>query len=175
MAPQGEPCVAANSVAPRLRRRSLYIGRPALVSNTTSLAAAIILACGFVAACKGPDQSISASIAAQFDASPSAPANLALVGPSSWTHVCILEPYSTNEAAERTLGFKWDIKQRSTIGDNDGINLLVFIRNQEVVAFTEHRRDKGDFQKLSGRCLERKKATLVRQVGVDGWVHFVSD
>ncbi|MBC7938682.1 MAG: hypothetical protein H7Z19_02785 [Chitinophagaceae bacterium] len=121
------------------------------------------------------DGGISAKLSEQFDASGSAAVNMAKLGPSTWTKFCVLGPYTTNDTAEIILGFKWDVEHRSSIGTNDGINLLVFVKDQEVLAHAEHRRDKGDFLKLQPRCLARAKATLVRQANPGGWVQLVAE
>jgi hypothetical protein len=125
-------------------------------------------------ACSSGDGNISAKITEQFDANSSAPINLAQVGPSTWERACIIVPYSTNKTAEQILGFKWDVQSKSSIGSSDGINLLVFLKGQEVLAYTEHRRDKGDFLKLEPKCVDRNQATLARKVEADGWVQLVS-
>lgn len=100
--------------------------------------------------------------------------DLSIVGPASWERVCLLGPYSDNAAAEKVLGFKWDLRKNSSIHESDGANLLVFVRNQEVVAFTEHPRNYGDFVDVAGKCFDRREAKFDRQVGKDGWVRFVS-
>ena len=61
-----------------------------------------------VSACAGSRNEISAQIEAQFNARPTAPVNLALVGPAAWERVCVLGPYTNNERTQKTLGFKWD-------------------------------------------------------------------
>jgi hypothetical protein len=123
-----------------------------------------------LASCANADPSISEAITRQFETSPQGKIDLALVGPDSWTRVCVLGPYTTAESAEETLGFKWDVKRFSRIGSDDSINLLVFVRENEVTAFTEHPRAKGDFLKLSPRCLQRRSAKLVRNIE-DGEPH----
>ena len=117
-----------------------------------------------LSACSGVNEEISAQIQAQYDASSTAPINLALVGPSTWERVCVLGPYTMNEHAEKVLGFKWDATGKTSIGGNDGINVLVFVKDSEVIAYTEYRRDKGDFSQLTPHCLPRDQAIVVRQI-----------
>ena len=124
-----------------------------------------------LAACS-QDQGISRALAKIVDSN-SATVDMAAVGPSSWERVCVLGPYSSNERAEQILGFRWDANDKSSIGSNDGINLLVFVRNQEVLAYTEHPRNKGDFLKLDSRCLGRSNAALIRQFESAGWLQLV--
>ena len=126
-------------------------------------------------ACSLNDRDISAQITAQFEASKTVPINLAQVGPPSWERFCVLLPHSTNETAAQVLGFKWDVKSNSAIVNDEKINLLVFIKNNEVLAITEHRRDKGDFLRLEPKCLARAQAVLVRRVEADGLVQLVSE
>lgn len=125
-------------------------------------------------ACNAMDITISDEITKQFEAHPTRPIELAHVGPPTWKKVCILTPYSNNKATEETLGFKWDSESKTSIGVSDGINVLVFIDAQEVVAYTEHPRNKGDFSKLGPRCFDRKDSTFVRQVDDSGWVYLVT-
>ncbi|MGZ8152431.1 MAG: hypothetical protein ACXW0Q_06170, partial [Methylovulum sp.] len=113
-------------------------------------------------------------IQSQFEASQTASVNLALVGPSSWDRVCVLGPYTTNERTEHLLGFKWDSEAETSIAENDGINVLVFVQGREVVAYTEHPRNKGDFSKLQPQCLDRAQSIVVRDQGPDGWIFLVS-
>ena len=77
------------------------------------------------------------------------------------------------DSAEQRLGFKWDANGKSSIGTNDGINLLVFVKGQEVVPYAEHPRHKGDFLNLDPRCLSRSKAQLLRRSGPGGRVQLV--
>lgn len=116
----------------------------------------------FLSACADRNNKINAQIEAQLHAKPLGPLNLALVGPSSWERVCILGPYTTNEHAEKVLGFKWDATGKTSIGDNEGISVLVFAQARQVIAYTEYPRNKGDFSKMAPRCLSRNQATLIQ-------------
>lgn len=124
--------------------------------------------------CSIGSSSISEQIAMQFEASKAAPIDLSVVGPQSWERVCVLPPYSTNQATEQILGFRWDAESKTSITGSDGVNVLVFVQRQQVVAYTEHPRNKGDFSKLQPRCLRRSQAIVRRELGVDGWVYFVA-
>ena len=138
-----------------------------------------LLACSFLFACTMNDKDISARIEAQFYASDTEPINLAVLGPDSWERVCVLPPYTDNKQAEEILGFKWNSDSKTSIGGSDGINVLVFVRGSEVVSYTEHPRNKGDFARMKPRCLERKHATVVRLKDPDprngGWVFLVAN
>ncbi len=147
-----------------LRWRSLSFGESNL------LAIAMLL----LSACTSSNNSISQKLTAEFDASTSAPIDLAKLGPPTWEKVCVLGPYITNGEAEKVLGFKWDVEQKSSIAKNDNINLLVFVKDREVLAYAEHPRNKGDFLKLQSRCLTRKQSILFRQSNSVGEVQLVA-
>ncbi len=128
-----------------------------------------------LSACSRLDKDVSSRIQAEFDAKSNAAINLALIVPSSWDRVCVLPPYTDNKQAASILGFEWDSESKTSIRSSDGITVLVFVKRSEVIAYTEHRRDKGDFSKMQPRCLNRDKATIFRHVDPDprnkGWVH----
>lgn len=120
--------------------------------------------------CSNPTQNISHNIESQLNQSPIAPIDIRTVGPADWESVCILEPYTNNQRAEEILGFQWDAESETKIAESDGINVLIFVRGQEVVAFTEHPRNKGDFVGIEPKCVSRRQAVFTRQEGEDGWV-----
>jgi hypothetical protein len=131
---------------------------------------AIALAAAFsTTACSVRDEEISRSIAYHIDSRSSAPFSLQSLVRADWQRVCIVAPYATNESFEKVVGFKWNVQRHSSIGGNDGISLLVFIRGQEVVAFTEHPRGKGDFTRVIPPCVEREKAIIVNQGSTIRW------
>ena len=91
--------------------------------------------------------------------------DLARVGPNDWDRVCILGPYSGNKEAEQVLGFPWDAETNTTITQNDGINVLVFSREETVVVYSEHPLWKGDFSSIASTCSARRDANLTRKPG----------
>lgn len=125
-------------------------------------------------ACSSNNSPISDQITKQFEAENSAPIDLSVVEPASWDRVCVLGPYTLNETAEEILGFKWDAEAMTSIAGSDGINVLVFVQKQQVIAYAEHARSKGDFSKLQPRCLLRSNATVVRERRADGWVYLAA-
>ncbi|MCM2320198.1 MAG: hypothetical protein NDI93_12875 [Pseudomonas sp.] len=135
---------------------------------------ALVMSLVLLHGCSSGGSPISAKITAQFEASNTAPIDLSVVGSTSWERVCILSPYTTNQTAEKVLGFWWDAESKTSIAGNDGINVLIFVQNQQVVAYAEHPRNKGDFSKLEPSCLLRSQATVRREAGADGWVYLVS-
>ena len=124
---------------------------------------AISLAVG----CSKPAPTLSEQIAARYDAG--GVVDLASVGPAEWERVCIFAPYSTTQFhGRRALGFDWDMDASSEIRLNEGIALLVFVQGQQVVAFVDHSRGKGDFASAGrgGACYARSAAKFKRkQIG----------
>ncbi len=49
----------------------------------------------------------------------SQPINLATVGPDGWERVCVLSPYTTNDAAAKVLGVDWDAEQNTPIASSE--------------------------------------------------------
>ena len=59
--------------------------------------------------------------------------------------------------------------ENTDISTNDGISLLVFVKNDEVVEFVQHPRNKGDF---GFTCLSRQSAKFaISKTGE--WITFV--
>ena len=54
---------------------------------------------------------------------------------------------------------------------SDTINVLVFVKDNAVVAYTEHPRNKGDFSQVKPECVMRDSAKFERGSGEDGWVY----
>ncbi|WP_460834764.1 hypothetical protein [Lysobacter humi (ex Lee et al. 2017)] len=110
----------------------------------------------------------STAIRKQFEANRTVDLRRAV--PSRWDRVCILGPYSDDEAAQSTLGFAWPLESKSSIKTSDSITLLVFARGKEVVRSVEHPRGSGDFSNLSGRCFRPDKAQFIHvERPREGW------
>ena len=150
---------------------ALPVNSALCLMKRTSLVLPLML---FLFGCSSGNSPISEQITVQFEVSKTAPIDLSVVGPTSWDRVCVLGPYTTNETAEKVLGFKWDAESKTSIAGSDGVNVLVFVHNQQVVAYAEHPRNKGDFSKLQSRCLPRSNATVIREPGASGWVYLVA-
>lgn len=102
--------------------------------------------------------------------------DLSQVGGSAWQRVCIFQPYSNNDLAKQTLGFEWDLEQKTSISSSDSMNLLVFVEGKEVITYVEHPRNLGDFEGLSGQCFDREDAKFARdKTRKDDWVSFVTE
>ena len=127
-----------------------------------------------LAGCNPSGTHISSSITAAVQAGETSPIDLAAALTSQWDRFCVLTPYTNNERAAQTLGFKWDAESKTSIASNDGINVLVFIHRNAVVEFAEHPRNRGDFSQMKPSCLGRKDAKLIRKFGSDGWLYLVT-
>ncbi len=123
------------------------------------------------------DDDISKAITAQLKANAAAPIDLAVVGPKKpWDRVCVLPPYSNNAGARIILGFPWDAEGKTGINSNEGINVLVFVQGQQVVAYTRHHRGNGDFSRLQPKCLPHSDAKIKPIEDDEGdWIFFVAD
>jgi hypothetical protein len=158
----------------------LFAHRPAPFRSPLDLALCLmkrltlVLLVMLLLGCSGGSSSISEQIIFQFEASKSALIDLSVVGPASWERVCVLPPYTTNQTAEQILGFKWDAESETSIAGDDRINVLVFVQNRQVVAYTEHPSNMGDFSKLQPRCLPRAQATVKRELNSGNWVYLVA-
>jgi len=70
-------------------------------------------------------------------------------GPSDWERVYFFHPYTPHEYVHQTLGFHWDELERTSIQDNDGAVLVVFVRGGRVAGWFEHPRNRGDLTELA--------------------------
>ena len=113
-------------------------------------------------ACTSGD--ISASIAKQYKESKGTSVNLAIAAPGEWDRVCIVGPYANNDRAKKILGFYWDVESESSITLNEGISLLLFVRNQDVIFHVEHSREEGDFTTVSSKCFTQSEAVFFYDV-----------
>ncbi|MES2355159.1 MAG: hypothetical protein V4568_12315 [Pseudomonadota bacterium] len=122
----------------------------------------IIASCIWVAAvgCTAHD-STSAAIAKQFAESKDSSVSLTVAVPGAWEKVCVLGPYSNNDTAKQTLGFEWNAEAKTSIQTNEGISLLLFVQDKQVVSYVEHPRNHGDFSNLTTQCFSREKAQFI--------------
>jgi len=127
----------------------------------------------FLTSCsnKQEENEISKSIYSQLKQSEWKVIDFSKTVPFQYEKVCILGPYTTNESAEQALGFYWDVQKETEISTNDGINLIVFIKENKVISYVEHSRAKGDFWKLSRKCLDYNSSILTRISKKDDWVY----
>jgi hypothetical protein len=122
----------------------------------------IVASCILVAAvgCTALD-STSSAIAKQFAESKGSSVSLTTAVPGDWEKVCVLGPYSSNDTAKQTLGFEWNAEAKTSIQTNEGISLLLFVQDKQVVSYVEHPRNHGDFSNLTTQCFPREKAQFI--------------
>jgi hypothetical protein len=95
--------------------------------------------------------------------------------PGDWERVCILGPYSGDEAAAKALGFDWKVDAHSSIRSSDTISLMVLVKGGEVTRDIDVPRRDGDFSGLSGQCFTRASAKFtMKQQSQGGWPIAVS-
>jgi hypothetical protein len=75
---------------------------------------------------------------------PGAVVDLAQLGPTDWDRVYIFRPYTSAETIQQALGFRWPDAERTSIEFNEGVNLMVFVKDGESVGCFEHPRNRGD-------------------------------
>lgn len=135
----------------------------------------LVIACAGCSESKSPKVNVSAAIADHLKDTPDQPLDLATLGPDTWQKICVLNPYTVNTEGEKILGFSWDFESQSSIKENDEISLLVFVKDQSVVAFAEHPRHQGDFTSLEPSCLTREDAVVKPKKGTKDWIAFIKD
>ena len=129
---------------------------------------ALILTMAALCGCNDPT---SSSIAGQLSASEGQRVDLGSAVDGNWDRVCVLGPYSADADAAEALGFSWPAESLTDIARDDGISLLIFVREKSVLKFVEHPRRSGDFSNLRGRCFARKSAKFVQIAHpVKGWL-----
>jgi hypothetical protein len=104
---------------------------------------------------------VSSAIARQFAESKGTSVNLTTVVTGNWDKVCVLGPYSNNDSAKRTLGFEWNAESKTSIRTNEGISLLLFVSENKVISYVEHKRSSGDFSNLTTQCFPKEDAQFV--------------
>jgi hypothetical protein len=104
---------------------------------------------------------VSSAIARQFAESKGTSVNLTTAVTVKWEKVCILGPYSNNNSAKRTLGFEWNAESKTSIRTNEGISLLLFVSENKVINYVEHKRCSGDFSNLTTQCFPKEGAQFV--------------
>lgn len=99
--------------------------------------------------------------------------DLAEISNTDWDRICVISPYSTNQHAQKIIGFQWDVENNSDISGSDRINLLLFIKSDRVVEYVQHPRYKGDFTNLKPPCLPRENAMLALDGTNQQWLYLV--
>lgn len=100
---------------------------------------------------------------------PGAVIDFADLGPAYWDRVYVFHPYYPREAVQEDLGFQWSGVADTSIELNDGVNLVVFVRDGAVVGWFEHPRNRGDLGGLSNRIgYSRSVARFTVQTDQEG-------
>lgn len=113
-------------------------------------------------ACDSPTSEISKNITRDLESSGGKSVNLAEAVAGPWEKVCILGPYTNNDHAKTTLGFEWDVESKTSITSNEGISLLLFLRDGKVTEYAEHSRSQGDFSNLTMKCFPKENAVFIQ-------------
>ena len=143
-------------------RRSITLG-------VVALALCIIVRVGQIGRSYYQAELWSLSLWQQFQRGPGASVDLAQDGPAEWERVYIFGPYTPAEDIHRILGFRWSDVKWTGIESDDGVTLIVFVREGEVVGWFEHPRSRGDFYLLENTAsFSRDDARFVVDPGGRG-------
>ena len=112
--------------------------------RTLAVVMAAFLAAGCVFRDPPADQGVSDRIANHIRHTPGTVLDFATLAPFSWARLFIFQPYTSEEAAERALGFKWKYAW-GAIETWDDRALLVFVDSGRVISAFEHTLDRGNF------------------------------
>lgn len=82
----------------------------------------------------------------QVDGGPGTVVDFTQLGPNDWDRLFIFHPYTPSSSIHEALGYEWPAAERSSIGSNDGVNLVVFTRGGRVAGWFEHPRNRGDLK-----------------------------
>ena len=135
----------------------LYVMFKKIIKKLTSLILVL-----FCVSCTNVSNRGSLAIANNFELNSRKKIDLAIAIEDQWDKVYIFGPYTTEEKIDNTLGFNWDSYSRSSIGHNEGISLLIFTKNKQIIKYIEHPRNQGDFSNLYRKeGYKRSEATFV--------------
>lgn len=115
----------------------------------------------------------SAEIWKQMQATDYSSIDFSKLAGQDWTKVCFFGPYSDSTGPE--LGLKWRVSEHTEVLRSDGHNVIVFATDSKVTSYIIHSRAYGDFAKLSGKCLPRSSARVVREPGKTDWKSYVAE
>ena len=74
---------------------------------------------------------------------------LTQLGPADWDRLFIFHPYTPDTSIHEALGYRWPDAERTSIGWNDGVNLVVFMKDGRVAGWFEHPRYRGDLMYMA--------------------------
>ncbi len=88
--------------------------------------------------------------------------------PFSWDRLYIFGPYTSAECICNRLGFDWQGVSSTSIRESETVNLLVFVKGQEVVHWFEYPRSDGELEGLvNQKGYSRKEAKFQVHLGAD--------
>jgi hypothetical protein len=126
------------------------------------------LALGLIAGLCGwlllrPDP-VSWALSQQMRRGPGATVDFAEIAPFPWDRVYFFGPYTSHDQIQRTLGFAWRDVGKTAIESSKGVNLVVFVRDREVVYWFEHARHEelGALAEPTGFAREQAKFQVSR-------------
>lgn len=147
---------AATDGAERCRRPR---GRDGWLPSCHGALRALALA-SLVSAC-GNEGRVNRSIAATVEKGPGTRLVLAEHAGFPWDKVCILGPYTPDDKVDSLTGIQGAAGQAYDIRSNDGINVLMFVREGRIASSVAHGRNQGDFgPEVVGQCYSREQANF---------------
>jgi hypothetical protein len=125
---------------------------------------------GLGSAC-GSEGPVNKSIAATVEKGPGTRLVLAEHTGFPWEKVCILGPYTPDDKVDSLTGIQGAAGQAYDIRSNDGINVLMFVRDARIAASVAHARNQGDFgPEVVGKCYSKEQANFsVRVPPTNSW------
>jgi hypothetical protein len=114
---------------------------------------------------------VNRSIAASVEKGPGTRLVFAKHTGFQWDRVCILGPYTPDDKVDSLTGVQSAAGHAHDIRSNDGINVLMFVREGRIAASVAHARNRGDFgPEVVGRCYSRDEANFsVRVPPQNSW------
>jgi hypothetical protein len=98
----------------------------------------------------------------QVERGPGSIVDFTKLGPPDWDKLFIFHPYTPKSSLNEALGYRWPDAERSTIEWNEGVMLVVFMREGRVVGWFDHPRNRGDLQDVaSTEGYPREKAQFI--------------
>jgi hypothetical protein len=114
--------------------------------------------------CRGANPT-SESIDAAVASGPGTRLALADYAAFPWEKACIFGPYSPDDKVDAVTGIRGAASRAYDIRSNDGINVVMFIHDGEVVASVAHPRNRGDCgPEVVGQCYSRERSVFVVRI-----------
>jgi hypothetical protein len=80
---------------------------------------------------------------------PGATVDFTRVAPFAWDRLYVFGPYTPPEQIHASLGFHWGGVEGTSIQESDGVNLVVFVKDGQVVHWFEHPRHRGELEAVA--------------------------